>query len=139
MAHVIREVMTPSPRTLDADSTVSEAARIMRDEGIGAVMVSEGDDLCGIVTDRDIAIRAVAEGRDPSTTQLGEICSRELVTLSPSDPIERAIELMRSKAIRRFPVMEGDRPLGIVAIGDLALERDRTSALADISAAPPNT
>jgi CBS domain-containing protein len=82
-------------------------------------------------------IRCIAEGADPSTTRLGEVISSELVAVAPDDPVERAIELMRERAIRRLPVVEGGKPVGVVSIGDLAVERDAESALADISQEPP--
>jgi CBS domain-containing protein len=138
MAQSIREVMTANPVSLMAASSVAEAARAMRDAHIGDVIVLDNGRICGIVTDRDIVVRAVAEGRDPSTTKLASICSEELTTLSPTDNVEDAIYLMREKAIRRLPVVEGGKPVGIVSIGDLALERDPHSALGHISAAPPN-
>lgn len=138
MAQSIREVMTKDPVTLSAETPVVEAAGTMRDADIGNVIVLEGDDICGIVTDRDITIRAVAERKDVSSTTLGEICSRDVTTLSPDDSVKDAVRIMREKAIRRIPVVEGGTPIGIVSIGDLAVERDPQSALADISAAQPN-
>lgn len=138
MAQTIQDVMTPEPVTLDAKTPTVEAARVMRDRDIGNVIVLEGGTVSGIVTDRDIVIRAVAEGQDPSTITLGDIASRDVTTLSPSDSVEDAVRVMRDKAVRRLPVVEGDRPVGIVSIGDLAIERDSDSTLADISASPPN-
>ena len=88
---------------------------------------------------RDIVVRTVAEARDPATTTLADICSHALTTVSPTDSIEQAVQLMRAKAIRRLPVVEGGQAVGIVSLGDLAVERDPSSALGDISAAPPNT
>jgi CBS domain-containing protein len=112
----------------------------MRANDIGdVIVVDDNGKLTGIVTDRDIVVRVVAEGRDPRATRLGDIASRELTVLAPDDPVERAVELMRERAIRRLPVVEQGKPVGIVSIGDLALDRDPDSALADISAAPPNT
>jgi CBS domain-containing protein len=138
MAQSIRDVMTANPVSLSAASSVVEAARCMRDSHIGDVIVLENGRICGIVTDRDIVVRAVAEGRDPSTTKLANICSEELTTLSPTDNVDDAILLMREKAIRRLPVVEGGKPVGIVSIGDLATSRDPHSALGHISAARPN-
>jgi CBS domain-containing protein len=140
MAEGIRDVMTPNPQTLPESTIVREAAETMRANDIGdVIVVDDNGKLTGIVTDRDIVVRVVAEGRDPRATRLGDIASRELTALAPEDPIERAVELMRERAIRRLPVVEQGKPVGIVSIGDLALERDPDSALADISAAPPNT
>ena len=138
MAESIREVMTRDPRTVEIDDPVIDAARIMRDDDVGAVVVMEQDQLAGIVTDRDIVVRAVAEGRDPSQTKVSEICSRDVTTLSSEDSIKDAIKTMREHDVRRLPVTENGRPVGIVSLGDLAIARDPESVLADISAAPPN-
>ena len=135
---MVRDVMTADPITLDSGATAVDAARAMRDSDIGAIIVLDGDGTCGIVTDRDITIRVIAEGRDPATTKLGDICSRDLTTLAPTDSTQRAIELMREKAIRRIPVVEGDQPVGIVSLGDVSVEQDAGDALADISSAPAN-
>lgn len=111
----------------------------MRAASVGAVLVAADGKLAGIVTDRDITVRVVAQGRDPSTTPLADVCSCELTTLSPDDDVDRAIEVMRSKAVRRLPVVDStNQPLGIVSLGDLALERDPSSVLGRISGAPPN-
>ena len=139
MAQSIREVMTPDPRTVSADATVEEAAREMRDGDVGPVIVTRnGGEICGIVTDRDIAVRAVAEGRDPTSTKVGEIATESVTTLTPEQSIEDAERLMREHDVRRLPVVQDGRPAGIVSLGDLAIERDSDSALADISQAPPN-
>jgi CBS domain-containing protein len=138
MAHKAREVMTPAPVALPADTPVTEAAKRMRDQGIGAVLVYDDTTLCGLVTDRDIVIRAIAEDRSPSATTLGAICSDHLVTVGPDEPTSAAVQLMREKAVRRIPVVEDGQAIGILSLGDLALERDERSALADVSAAPPN-
>ena len=138
MAQYLREIMTQKPVTLETRDTVTAAARSMRDGNIGDVVVLESGKVQGILTDRDIVVRALAEGRDPARTSVGDICSRELTTLSPTDTIEDAVKIMRDKAIRRLPVVEGGRPVGIVSLGDLAVERDPESALGGISAAPPN-
>jgi CBS domain-containing protein len=138
MAQNIRDVMTVNPISMQAASSVAEAARIMRDSNIGDVIVLDNGRICGIVTDRDIVVRSVAEGRDPVTTKLADICSQELTTLSPTENVEDAVLLMREKAIRRLPVVEGGKPVGIVSIGDLATSLDPHSALGHISAAPPN-
>jgi CBS domain-containing protein len=134
----IREIMTEKPTSLAATVTAADAARAMRDHDIGDVVVLENNRLCGIVTDRDIVVRALAEGRDPAVTTIGEICSRELTTLSPTDTVEKAARLMRDKAIRRLPVVDDGQVVGIVSLGDLAVERDRRSVLGEISAASPN-
>jgi CBS domain-containing protein len=138
MAQKIREVMTEKPATMAASATVAEAARTMRDRDIGDVIVLQDDRVCGIVTDRDIVVRGVAQGRDPGQTKLADICSRDLTTVTPNDEVADAVRLMKEKAVRRLPVVESGQPVGIVSIGDLATEQDRRSALGEISAAPPN-
>jgi CBS domain-containing protein len=131
--------MTTHPVVLGAQSLLADAARAMRDSDIGEVIVVEGGNLFGIVTDRDIVVRGIASDKDPSTTRLDEICSRDLATVSSDTPVEDAVRIMRDKAIRRLPVVEAGKPVGVVSIGDLAVERDPVSTLADISKAPPNT
>lgn len=137
MAQRLKDIMTPNPVSCPSTTTVRDAARVMKERDIGNVIVLEGEQITGVLTDRDIVVRALAEGREP-TTPIGEITSREVVTMSPDDDVTAAVETMRSRSIRRLPVVEGGRPVGIVSIGDLAMERDQTSALADISAAPGN-
>jgi len=139
MDQYVRDLMTPNPSTVRAGASVVEAAKLMRDHDIGDVVVIEDDRLCGILTDRDIVVRGLAQGADPATTKVGDICSRDLTTVTPTTSVAQAIQVMRGKAIRRLPVVEdGGRVVGIVSIGDLAVERDRRSTLGEISAAPPN-
>lgn len=135
----ISEVMTADVTTCPQDATIEDAARLMRQEDIGDVLVTDDEGrLTGIVTDRDIVVRALAEGRSPSETPVQEVASSDVVTLEPKDAVERAVQVMRDGAMRRVPVVEDGRPVGIVSIGDLAVELDPDSALADISAAEPN-
>ncbi|GGK13977.1 oxidoreductase [Pilimelia terevasa] len=138
MASTVRDVMTSDPICLTPDATLTEAARHMRDSDIGDVLVVEKGRLQGIITDRDIAVRAVADGLDPRSAKISQIVSGPVHTIASTDQISDAVSMMRKHALRRLPVCEGDRPVGIVSIGDLALEQDRTSALADISGAPPS-
>jgi len=139
MAQTISDVMTPDPVVLAPTTSLTEAAARMRDLGIGDVLVADDEQLRGLVTDRDIVVRAVADGCDPNTTTLAEVCTAEVWALDPDSSIDEAIRLMGENAIRRLPVVELGRPVGIVAIGDLAVQLDPTSALADISAAAPTT
>jgi CBS domain-containing protein len=133
MADHIRDVMTQNPQTLPASATVREAAETMRANDIGDVIaIDDRGGILGIVTDRDIAVRVVAEGRDPRPTRIEDIPSRELTVVSPDDPVERAVELIRERAVRRLPVVKRGKTVGIVSIGDLAIERDSGSALADV-------
>jgi CBS domain-containing protein len=135
----VQDVMTPNPMVLEATASVMDAAELMRESDIGDVIVVEDDHLAGIVTDRDIVVRVLAQGSDPTAVTVGEICSREPTTILPTASIGDAVRLIREKAIRRLPVVEdGGEVVGIVSIGDIAVARDRRSALGDISAAPPN-
>jgi CBS domain-containing protein len=121
MTESIRDIMTPNPRSVESSASVVEAARIMRDEDVGIVPVVEGDRLVGTVTDRDIAIRVVAEGRNPEPTTAGEIASRELVTIDPQQDLDEALRLMARHQVRRLPVVEEDGKLvGVVAQADIA-------------------
>src|SRR2546426_203319 len=115
---MVRDVMTGKPEAMLSISTVAEAAKTMRDNDIGDVIVLDETTgrLCGIVTDRDIVVRAVADETDPKRTTLGTICSRELVTLTPEDGVEDAVNLMRKNAVRRLVVVESDKPVGIVSL-----------------------
>lgn len=130
MARQVHEVMTPGPVTLPLDAPLTEAARLMRDEGIGGVLVTQDGRLCGLLTDRDIVVRAVAEGRDLIGTRLAEVCSAGIVTVGPYDGEDTALRLMHDRAVRRLPVVEDGRPVGVVSIGDLTSDRDESTALA---------
>ncbi|MEV0634931.1 CBS domain-containing protein [Streptomyces sp. NPDC050619] len=139
MTQHVSDIMTSAPVTVEPQTSVTAVARIMRDQDLGAVLVTDGDRLRGLVTDRDLVVRSLAEGGDPEQSTVVGACSDDLVTVSPEDELGRAVELMREHAVRRIPVVEGGRAVGIVALGDLAMERDPGSALGDISAARPNT
>jgi CBS domain-containing protein len=136
----VQDVMTADPIVMPASASILAAAQKMRSASIGDVLVldDDGGKILGIVTDRDMVVRGIAEGLDPRANTLDQICSRTLTTVSPDDSIETAERLMREKAIRRLPVVKRGRPVGIVSIGDLAIEQERDSTLADVSAAPPN-
>jgi CBS domain-containing protein len=134
----VQDVMTPNPVTLSAAVPVSEAARAMRDANIGSVIVRDGQELYGVLTDRDIVVRGVAEERDLEATRVADICSREITTVGARDSVHEAVTVMRERAVRRLPVVENGHTVGILSLGDLAVERDRHSALGEISAAPPN-
>lgn len=138
MARTVRELMTHDLRTVATDATLDEAAREMRDGDVGPILVMDGDDVHGILTDRDIVVRAIAEGRSTGSTKAGDIDTTGVIGVEADQPGSAAAELMRENDIRRLVVTEGGRPIGIVSIGDLAVEMDTESALADISAASPN-
>jgi signal-transduction protein with cAMP-binding, CBS, and nucleotidyltransferase domain len=136
----VSEVMSGEPITIIESEPVVAAARMMRENDIGNVIVLGDTDgrVRGIVTDRDIVVRAVADEREPGQTTVGAICSDELVTVAPDDTVDSALALMRRRAVRRIPVCDDGRAVGVLSIGDLAERFDERSALADISSAPPN-
>jgi signal-transduction protein with cAMP-binding, CBS, and nucleotidyltransferase domain len=133
----VRDVMTAEPIVLQRGQSIADAARAMRDNSVGAVLVVDGDALCGLVTDRDLVVRALAEAASADTA-VGEVCSPDLVAVNAGDEAEEARRVMRENAVRRLPVMDDGHIVGIVSIGDLAVDRDEESTLADISAARPN-
>lgn len=135
----VSEVMTREVVYLPAETTVDEAARAMRERDIGDVVVTQGPELAGVVTDRDIVVRAVADGLDPGATRLGEIASRDLVMIQEDASTSDAANLMRERAVRRLLVCDTERHLvGIVSLGDLAVRMDPKSALGEISSKAPN-
>jgi CBS domain-containing protein len=134
----VRDVMTTNVIYLPSETTLAEAASTMREQDIGDVVVADGPSLTGLVTDRDIVVRAVADRRDPSSTTLGEIVSRDLVTVRPDDSVHSAALLMRDRAVRRILVCDDNGLVGIVSIGDLAEKIDPDSVLGGISQAAPN-
>lgn len=131
MTGKVRDIMSAAPVCMAATESVSAAARAMKERRIGTVLVVSGGRLEGLVTDRDITIRVLAENRDPATTCLGEICTGELAVLGPDDDIQHADRLVRERAVRRLPVIADGVPVGVVSIGDLALDRDERSAAPD--------
>lgn len=139
MPQQLRDVMTKDPVTVAKSATLTDAAVVMRDRNIGDVVVVEEDgDLCGIVTDRDIVVSAIADGADPTSTPVEQVCSHDLVTLGPDDAVAEAVKVMSERAIRRLPIVDNGQLVGFVSLGDLAEERDPESALGEISTAPPN-
>ncbi|MET8908290.1 MULTISPECIES: CBS domain-containing protein [Micromonospora] len=134
----VGEFMTTRLVTMNGSDTLTAAAQEMRDSAIGDVVVTDGDNVVGIVTDRDITVRGVAENLDPNTTQLDQITSKDVVTVSQYDDAVAATDLMRTYGVRRLPVTEDGRLIGLVSMGDLAVEREPQSVLADVSADDPN-
>jgi CBS domain-containing protein len=116
----IRDVMTSNPTTVERSTNVLEAAKVMAGEDVGPLPVTDGGRLVGIITDRDIVTRVLAEERDPQSTTVGDICSSDLVTVTPEDDLDQALRTMASAQVRRLPVVEGDRIVGIVAQADVA-------------------
>ena len=124
----IRDLMTENPTTCEPSTTAVDAARVMASEDVGPIPIVEGGRLVGIVTDRDLVVRILAEGKDPSSTTIGEIASSDLVTVQPDSELQEAERLMAQSQVRRIPVVEGDRLVGIVAQADIAraLDEERT-------------
>lgn len=134
----VGEFMTTRLVTMDGNDTLISAAQEMRDSAIGDVVVTDGDSVVGIVTDRDITVRGVAENMDPGSTRLNQITTRDVITVSQYDDAVAAADLMRTYAVRRLPVIDDGRLVGLISMGDLAVEREPQSVLADISADDPN-
>ena len=139
MAKTVSQVMTSDHVNLPPTATLVEEALAMRRADTGDVILARDGQARGIVTDRAIVIRGVAEGLDPSQATLGDIASEQVLCVTPGQDVADAVRLMRELAVRRLPVVdEEDRVVGIVSLGDLAIEQDPGSALADISSVPPN-
>ncbi len=118
----IRDVMTSNPRGIETTTSVAEAARLMKTDDVGSLPILEGGRLTGMLTDRDIVLRVVAEGKDPQTATAGEVASRDLVTIDPQQDLDEALRMMARHQVRRLPVVEEDgRLVGIVAQADVAL------------------
>jgi CBS domain-containing protein len=134
----VRDLMTPGPIGVDYHQTIGEAARVMREWGVGALLVVRDQSLHGLVTDRDLVVRAVAEDRGPDTA-VGVLSSGDLVGVAADAGAAEAVRLMREHAVRRLPVIDDGQVAGMVSLGDLALQDDPDSALAKVSMASPNT
>ena len=134
----VRDIMTANPVGVYYNQTIGEAARVMRDTGVGAVLVVNGDSLGGVVTDRDLVIRGLAEGA-AADAPVGPLCSAKLVGVDADADIADAERLMRDNAVRRLPVINDGQIVGIVSLGDLAVSADSESPLAAVSRAEPNT
>jgi CBS domain-containing protein len=132
----VTNLMTGSPVTVEPSATLVEAARAMANEDIGPLPVVQGDRLVGMVTDRDLVVRGIAEERNATSTTVGDIASSDLVTVTPDTDLQDALELMARNQVRRLPVVENDRLVGIVAQADVAraLDEERTGEVVqDIS------
>jgi CBS domain-containing protein len=123
MGTKVRDVMTDRPRCVTLETPISEVAQLMESEDIGSLPVLEGDQLAGMITDRDIVLRAVAKGKDPRGMPVREVASRELVTVYAEDDLSSALNKMASQQVRRLPVVDEDnRLVGVLAQADVALE-----------------
>lgn len=134
----VRDVMTPGPIGVDYHQSIGEAARIMRDWGVGAVLVVNDQSLYGLVTDRDLVVRAVADAKGPDEP-VGPLSSGDLIGVDVDADAREAVRLMREHAVRRLPVIEDGQVAGMVSLGDLAIQHDPGSALAAVSQATANT
>jgi CBS domain-containing protein len=138
VSHRVIDVMTKNVVYLPAATPLDEAARAMREADIGDVVVTDGQSLAGMVTDRDIVVRAVADNRLPADATIGEVVSHEIVMIEQTATITEAADLMRERSVRRILVCDADRQLvGIVSLGDLAVRHDPNSVLGEISGAKP--
>ena len=140
MGTKVHEVMTDRPRVVTPETTVSEAAQLMKNDDIGSLPILDGEQLAGMVTDRDIVIRAVAEGKDPRGMPVREVASRELVTVNADEELSSALLLMARQQVRRLPVVDDDgRLVGILAQADVAVEakeKDVGEMVEEISKSP---
>ena len=140
MAKSVRDAMTQNPRSIGASESVVEAARLMRDEHIGSLPITDDEELVGMITDRDITTRVVAEAADPKMTSVGDVVSRDLISVEPDKDLEEAVQLMASHQVRRLPVVEDGRLVGIVAQADIALtlreNEQRTGELVEAISEP---
>lgn len=138
MSILVRHAMTESPQTARPDMTAADAAGLMRRLDVGVIPIAQGDDLLGLVTDRDLVVRVVAERKDPDEVHLREILTKSPVTVSPDTRLSVARDLMAQHRVRRLPVTKADRLVGIISIGDVALadasKRAVGQALEEISA-----
>jgi CBS domain-containing protein len=137
----VQSIMTPNPACCTPSTSLQDVAKMMIDNDCGQIPVVAGDGSnrpIGVVTDRDIVVRVVADGTDPSTAKVRDAATMNPVTLTVDQSVDDAIRVMREQDIRRIPVVQDNRPAGIVSLGDLAIERDTDSALADIASEPPN-
>ncbi len=126
MAKSVRDAMTEDPRSIDASASVVEAAQLMREQHIGSLPITDDDQLVGMITDRDITTRVVAEAADPQMTSVGEVYSRDLISVEPDKDLAEALQLMARHQVRRLPVVEDGRLVGIVAQADIALRENET-------------
>jgi CBS domain-containing protein len=138
MAQQVRQIMTDAPIAVSPKTPATEVAQLMRREDIGAVLVVEKDQLRGLVTDRDLVVRLLADGGSLDGRGAGEVCSHQLHTVRPDEDVDRAMEMMRERAVRRLPVVEDGQAVGIVSLGDMVMAQDPQSVLSDISGAEPS-
>jgi CBS domain-containing protein len=138
MATSVRNAMTENPRSIDASASVVEAARLMREEHIGSLPITDDEKLVGMITDRDITTTVVAEAADPKKTSVGDVSSRDLISVGPDADLDEALQLMARHQVRRLPVAESQKLVGIVAQADVALNanQEKTGELVEAISEP---
>ena len=122
----VRDAMSEDPRSISTSASVVEAARLMREADIGSIPITDGEQLVGMITDRDITTRVVAEAADLGTTSVGDVCSRDVTSVEADKDHEEAVELMARHQVRRLPVVENGRLIGLVSQADIALAGNET-------------
>ena len=137
MADTVRDLLKGDPVTVEASATVEEAAKLMDQNDIGDVLVVENGEVQGIVTDRDIVVRVIAKGNGADAS-VREAATTDVETIASDTSIDEAVQKMEQANVRRLPVVDDGKPVGVISLGDLAEARDQDSALADISSASPN-
>ncbi len=120
----VRDAMSSRPRSVGESTSVQQAARLMKEEDVGSLPVVEDDRLVGIVTDRDIVVRGVAERSDVSSLPVMAVASHEVTTVAPDEDLDEALKTMAREQVRRLPVVDGDRLVGILAQADVARDAD---------------
>jgi CBS domain-containing protein len=138
MANSVRNAMTEDPRSIATSASVVEAAQLMREAHVGSLPITDGEQLVGMITDRDITTRVVAEAADLGTTSVGDVCSRDVISVEADTDHEEAVDLMALHQVRRLPVVENGRLIGIVAQADIALtgNEEKTGELVEAISAP---
>jgi CBS domain-containing protein len=138
MAKSVRDAMTGDPRSIGSSASVVEAAQVMREAHIGSLPITDDDQLLGMITDRDITTRVVSEGADPKTTSVGDVCSRDVISIEADKDHEEAVALMARHQVRRLPVVENGKLVGIVAQADIARTENekRTGELVEAISEP---
>jgi CBS domain-containing protein len=137
MAKSVRDTMTENPRSINASASVVDAARLMREEHLGSLPITDDEQLVGMITDRDITTRVVAEASDPLKTSIEDVYSRDLIAVEPDKDLDEALQLMARHQVRRLPVVENGRLVGIVAQADIALsENEKTGELVEAISEP---
>jgi len=122
MGKSVKDAMTADVKTAAPSQSLTDVARLMKQEDVGSVPVVDGERLIGVVTDRDIVVRGIADGSDPHAIKAGDIASRDVVTVRPDDDLDAALRLMAQHQVRRLPVVDDGQLVGVVAQADVAHE-----------------